>query len=291
MQTATEGCPSPQPSEGDERISVIESAAQALSSLAVIAPGLSEAELRVALYLATIQDPHHHSAQASSRQIAEATRVARANVQRALDSLARRLLIATRPGSATAAAAYRLNFTQTTALGGGLTARPPLQPELPGVASQQGHPSAPPPALDIDIDDSTILDRVLTARPQHFQGSELATVRSYAYKWLSLQRGQTNAHPPDDQTAAQLATAAGSVSNAIAFVLDNLQDRQATNCQYLVSMALQKIHGIAPPVVKRRRAQLRVVSRTQPAAPDQDPDFTQQTFETIGAIAKQKAIR
>ncbi len=44
--------------------------AQAFRSLAALAPGLSEAELRLALYLASIQDPATHTAKASSRQIA-----------------------------------------------------------------------------------------------------------------------------------------------------------------------------------------------------------------------------
>ena len=60
---------------------------QALRSLIALAPGLTEAELKVCLYLAGIQDPEHHSCRASSREIAEKTRLARANVVRAIDTL------------------------------------------------------------------------------------------------------------------------------------------------------------------------------------------------------------
>lgn len=243
----------------------MESAAQALLSLAALAPGLSEAELRVCIYLASIQDPHHHSAQASSRQITEATRLARANVQRAIDSLTRRCLIATRQGGGQRASTYLLNFTQTAALSTGLTARPlpqatlDLQPQE--VASYQGHQSGPQPPLDIDVNPDSILDRVLTARPQHFQAGQLDQVRRYAYKWLLLQKGQSNAPPPDPLLCAQILTAAGSAIAACNFIVDHLQDRQAENCQYLVSWLLQKKHGIAPPTVKRRRAQLRLVGK------------------------------
>lgn len=56
-----------------DNIIVIKNRAAALLSLAVIAPGLSEAELRTALYLASIADPLQATAAASSRQIAQAT--------------------------------------------------------------------------------------------------------------------------------------------------------------------------------------------------------------------------
>jgi hypothetical protein len=239
--------------------------------LVVIAPGLSEAELRTALYLASIQDPEHHTARASSRQIAEATRVSRSNIQRALDGLARRSLIATRQGSATAAAAYLLNWTQTTGFPGGLTAGPPPQLKLPGVASQQGHPSARA-EIDIDPISDSILDRVLTARPQHFQASELTTVRSYAYKWLLLQRGQENAQAPDEQLCAQIAAAAGSVNAAVNFIYDHMADRQAETAAYLVTWILQKLHGIAPAVLRRRRAELRLVGTADNPAPPSSAD-------------------
>jgi hypothetical protein len=135
-----------------------------------------------------------------------------------------------------------------------------VQLDFAGVASQQGHPSEPDSALDIEKYDS-ILDRTLTARPQHFQRSELDAVKGYAYKWLTLQRGRANAPPPDDIVAAQIATAAGGAARAIDWIRDHLQDRQAENCAYLVSALLQQLHSIAPPTVRRRRAELRVVRR------------------------------
>lgn len=303
--------PAPDTSGGEtlHQLFVMGSSAQALHSLAAIAPGLSEAELRVCIHLATIQNPQTHTAIASSREIADSTRLARSNVQRALDSLARRSLIATRQGTSTRPAAHLLNWTQTCAFPGGLTVGPPLQlqlpemhQEIPRVALQQGHPSEPPLHARADSDDlidkrsidrsssqTPILDQVLTARPQHFQASQLQRLRGYAYKWLTLQRAQSSSPAPDDLTLAQIATAAGGVEPAISFILDNLRDRQATTCQYLVTMLLQKLHGVAPHSIRARRAQLHAVNRSdpQPNATDKPgPDFAADLVAKLAAGAK-----
>jgi hypothetical protein len=324
----------------------ITAAAQALHSLAAIAPGLTEAELRIALQLAALQDTAGSTA-VSSRNLETRTRVARKNVQRALDSLNHRSLIRTTPGSATRPAVHSLSFTRTAAIPapapepdpdpqgglweesvrlGGVTATPPpangwshsdATPTelLQGVASQRRHPLEPLPALDIDtsidLDRSSaqtrettnptpppdsILDRVLTARPQHFQESQLSELRGYAYKWLTMQRRQQDAHPPDLQTVAQLATACGGHVRAIRFIFDNLRDRQAETCQYLVTMALQRLHHIAPPTIKRRREQLKVVTRRQapaagsPGEPVQaDPTYPEQlTAELVSKVGNMR---
>jgi hypothetical protein len=77
--------------------------------------------------------------------------------------------------------------------------------------------------------------------------------------------------------------------------MDNLQDREAENCQYLVSLALQRIHGIQPAIVKRRRAELRLVHRGQPApaaeAASQAPDPEFSAGLVKQAIAGSKTLR
>lgn len=286
--------------------------AQALLSLAAIAPGLSEAELRVCLYLVTIQHPRFHTVRASSRAIAEATRLERKNARRAIDSLTRRNLIATRQGGGTLASAYRLNFTQTVCLGG-VFSTPPVQQLLPGVGSQQPHmheplpegvgfsrphQSGPQAPLDIDVTTDSIVDRTLQARPNRFQTSEIAAVRGFAYKWLTLQRGQANAGPPDEIVCAQIATAAGGAGRACDWIRDHQHDYQAENCAYLVSALLQQLHGIAPPTVRRRRAELRVVAKKKaPAAieptaePTSQPDLEFSHDLIRQAIAASKSIR
>jgi hypothetical protein len=94
---------------------------------------------------------------------------------------------------------------------------------------------------------------VLKARPRQFQHAELAQVRGYAYKWLLMQRGQQHAQPPDEHVCARLIAAAGGAGAACDWIRDHLQDHQSETCEYLVVSMLQKIHGIAPPTVARRR--------------------------------------
>ncbi|HLK64635.1 MAG TPA: hypothetical protein VKU19_14420 [Bryobacteraceae bacterium] len=275
-------------------IFVIGSDAQAFRSICALAPGLSEVELKVCIYLASQQHPTHHSVRASSREIAEAMRFDRKAVKSALDKLDRRRLIVTRQGGGTQPSAYLLNFTQTTAIQGGGLKHPPAQTTLD--LQGQGWVSQTPTSPDhkspsISITSDSIIDRALTARPNHFQRAELDAVKGYAFKWLLRQRGKEHAQPPDDTTCAQLIVACRGARLACDFVLDNLQDRQAENCMYLVSMALQKIHGIAPPTVKRRRAELRALNGGKSQAPppaerQPDPEFTAELTRQLKAGAK-----
>jgi hypothetical protein len=105
------------------------------------------------------------------------------------------------------------------------------------------------------------LDRILTARPQHFQRSHLDQIRGYAYKWLLLQRGRSQAPPPDDYVCARLIAAAGSPDAACSWILDHLQDYQAETCEYLVIWMMDKLHGFDRTTIKTRRAQLKLIRR------------------------------
>jgi hypothetical protein len=294
-QPADDGSPSPTPAPTDDQLFVIGSDAQAFRSLAALAPGLSEAELRTCLHLASIQDPVHHSVRASSRDIAEATRLARANVVRAIDSLNRKCLITTRQGGGQTASAHLLNWVQTTPIstkGSGLTARPLAQTTLDLQAAEWSRSETTSPSHNgpsISIDSDSILDRVLTARPQHFQKSQLEAVKGYAYKWLLIQRGKQHAQPPDDHVCARLIAAAGGAVHACDWIRDHLADKQAETPEYLVRWMLEKIHGIPPHTARRRNAELRAVQRT-PAAPDAG-DSTEDLQQQIAAIARSKSIR
>ena len=267
--------PSQQPQPDPDELSIIGSDAQAFRSLAAIAPGLSEAELKVAIHLAAIRDPATDTAKASSRDLAQATRLSRPSVQSALDTLTRRCLIATRTGSGALASRYRLNFLQTTPLSSGQKFWPLAQTNLDLQPSERpeilatSRTTAPP---SISITSDSILDRVLTARANQWPAPALDLVRRSAYKWLLLQRGMHNAQPPDLTLAAQLATAAGGCGTAETWIRDHLTDRQAENCGYLVSWMLQQLHGIAPPTIKRRRAELRAVAKTAAATAAAIPD-------------------
>jgi hypothetical protein len=131
-----------------------------------------------------------------------------------------------------------------------------------------------------------IVDQVLRVRPQHFQDSQLHQLRAYAWKWLTLQRGMQDASPPDLFTLAQIAAAAGGINAAIGFITENLQDRQAKNCQYLVTMLLQRLHGVQPSAFKARRQQFHHAGAAVPAAPSDpeqpDPSFYEETLNKLG---------
>jgi hypothetical protein len=119
-----------------------------LFELARLAPGLSEAELRLLLQLATMVGAGEDAAagdqwiSCSSRRLAELAGLARSNVVTALSRLRRRGVLAVREGTASDPAAYRLAFLRRPA-GGGPVAGPP-SPDLFGV----GGPVAGPP-LDL----------------------------------------------------------------------------------------------------------------------------------------------
>jgi len=110
-----------------------------------------------------------------------------------------------------------------------------------------------------------------------------------------------DAHPPDELTAAQIATAAGGVGPAIALIQNLLMgpspDRQAENCQYLVSTALNQVHGIPPQLLKARRGELKLLKRGRPVEnlgpnPDTnapDPLFPEEFLAR--AVAASKNLR
>jgi DNA-binding MarR family transcriptional regulator len=81
--------------------------------LADLAPTLKEAELRVLLELSRRQLRTPSCVAASGREIANACKLGRRNVQYALDSLAKRNLISTRQGTAAARAAPYEKGTET----------------------------------------------------------------------------------------------------------------------------------------------------------------------------------
>lgn len=92
-RVATLGGPIFVPHNRVDIICVIGSAAQALWSLAAIAPRLGIAELRVAIHLATIADPRTHAAAPTERDIQQGTRVDRKNIRAVLRSLVKKHLI------------------------------------------------------------------------------------------------------------------------------------------------------------------------------------------------------
>lgn len=296
---------SPNPiNPGLDPIYVIGARTAALMSLAALAPGLSEAELRTALYLASIEHPVHHSAAASSRQIARTTRLARSNVIRALDSLNRRFLITTRGGTATRSSHHTLNFTQTTAFQGGPAVGPPPQPNpsalvlqqdhpseplLPGVVLQQDHPSGPVAPVDISIEPISILDRMLNSRPSHFDKTTLAQAGAWVHGYMTKLGDIPNPHPPDPYILAQFL-AISDWENLKGLLRNLMAERKRPGQSYawFVTVALQRIHGVQPQVLKARRADLRIARR--PQAPEPTQDNLKFAADLVAGLAKAKGM-
>lgn len=304
MTDNAETSPTPAP-EAHNTIYVIGARAAALLSLAALAPGLSEAELRTALYLASIEDPIHHSAVASSRQIAAATRLERKNVIRALDSLGTRCLITTRQGYGRRPSSYLLNFTQTASFSSGVTVTPlaaqsgvtatPLLPLFSNeVVSQRHHPSEPQAPVDISIPtrSDSILDRILNAKPAHYDKPTLAELRQWVWKFMTQFGPDPHVHQPDDRLLAQMLAIA-PLQQLVRLCNTLFQEGKKPEFSYgwFVAVALQRIHGIQPDALQARRADLREVKRPKsPKPPEPTQDNLGFTENLIADLAKAKGM-
>jgi hypothetical protein len=196
----------------------------------------------------------------------------------------------------------------TTHLGGVLSPSTdtvsPLETVDEGMLRVARDPRALDDRIDIDsikesidtrarVNTDSIFDRTHATRPRHFRQSQLAAAARYGLKWLQLQRGQQNAQPPDPQTCAQLLTAAGGENGIMNFVLSYGKDYGADSCQYLLTMMLEKIHGIPPQAQKARRAQLRAVPASEPKTPlaENQELFADDLKSAVNQLAKAKGMK
>jgi DNA-binding MarR family transcriptional regulator len=285
-----------------------------LDRLAEIAPKLKEAELRLAIHMAHTCNVHY-SLNASSRQLATATGLARSKVITAIDSLGQRGFITTREGTATRPGAYTLSFAAVVPFTGPLTGPPP-QPNLspkgttplpfgdhlvvpfgdapgpltgPPPTENKGVP-APAPAVDIDTDSIGLLDRVLTAKKSHHDKRDLHTLREWVDGyWTKLGPNQPNPHPVDDTILAQLLSIA-PLQELIQLLKTLFTERKRPELSpaWFVAVALQRIHGIRPETLKARRADLRAVRR--PQAPEPTQDNLEFAGDLIADLAKPKGM-
>jgi DNA-binding transcriptional ArsR family regulator len=297
-----------------------------IAAMADLAPKLKEAELRLILELSRRQLTSPGAVRASGRELANACKMGRRNVQYALDALAKRNLITLRQGTATTAAIYRVNIFDTVPMGGVVTTPPPpTQGWLGGVeatpplASLRRHPgdvTTPPPtentalaaaAASLDLDEASLrlIDRVYSSKLQDHHPDDLAAIQQRLYGYFrKFGRGDdgrpiANPHPPDPHVAATLLAIAEL--NRLETMLDNLElDAMATKA-YLPStksslnpysygwfsiIALSRIHGIHFHKTKKARAALRDVKRKP-----RQPQPEQIDLPDIAALAKQKAMR
>ena len=289
-----------------------------IGTVADLAPTLKEAELRVLLELTRrgAATPNHW-VRASSRELATACRVARSNVQPAIDALTARGLLTTRQGTATTAAAHQVNIPNTAKIGGPVTGPPPAkrwpysEATVDLFQGQGGPVTGPPPyenkghsisAGRVETSEQLhpILDRVLRSRPSKADPDLLAYVRRWLHSYMAklgvddtnrpfLETGNAP-HPPDDGLVAQILAIADS--QRIMRELDNmlLERKPINKYGYFVTVLLQRIHGITWQQTKHARAALRVVRAGQAAAAAPEPQQLDLTGE-ISRIAAGKTLR
>jgi hypothetical protein len=310
----------PQPAPA--KAGAAEALAHALRLIAELAPTLRERNLRVLIALT-----HHFGhtpdlkGQASSRQLAVIAGLSRSNVQTAIDELADQRLITATAGTATAAATYTLEFMRTAVMSGTIPGPPPglFQGQgglMPGPQADlfqgQGGLTPGPPSIEerasgrasIDPISSTTdpIDRMLHAKPKHFDPAELATARRLLHGYQLKFGKDPHAHAPDDEILAQFLAVAQWPELHRVIYNELMPDRETPGEKYswYVTVALQKIYGIKPQLVKARRAQLRLVKDLQDlnppraiageqqpliehaaAAPEADPQFARDLIADV----------
>jgi hypothetical protein len=290
----------------------------ALQRIAELAPTLKEAELRVLTHLASIAENNpHHTARASSRAIATATKLARSAVIRAIDSLTSRKLIATRQGKGQSASGFLITFLETLKISNPKwSSKRTTTPEQVVLFEDQGGPLGGPEwslsrttsgpfrgPLDVEnkqtsqegtdpleqyFDDSILpIDRLSKANPKDYDKKLLDWARRSLHGYMA-KFGQAT-HPPDDKILAQwLSIAPATTLDRLLFDLMGERRRMAYSYAWFIAVAFQRIHGIGPQALKERRQEIKEVHRQQPApqataGDNPSEEFTKQLIDTAAS--------
>lgn len=288
----------------------------AVERVAELARSLSCAEYRVLhLLLLRAYRGDCHTATMSTRELAHATGLARSNVITALHGLCERNVIATDQGSASRSAAYRLVFLEVLVLSPSLVPGPDLGPPPtdknmqvvlfqdqggpdlgPGVVSQQDHPPDLSTAalkedgrarVDLDYESTNLIDRLLKANPKKFDTGQIQRFRDWLHGYVAKFGREPHPHAPDDKIVAEFLSC-GEPHQLEKLLYDLMAERKEPGHKYawFVSVALQRIHGIAPQKVQERRAQLRLVKQRPP----QEAASIEAIQQQIADLAQEKRI-
>jgi hypothetical protein len=254
--------------------------------------------------------------QASSREIAAATKCSRNKVQAAIDSLTSRGLIATREGTRTKAAAYLLQFLEILSIGGSVREPPQAvtgsarEPQVASLGSHPGSEREPPPtenkgevfppsALLIDTALIEILNRALTADSRGRSREQLQHWRHLVTHCTEKLCGRIPWHHPTAQldVIAKIIEACDGREDAFAEVVFQLQtstiNKLHESPMWWLYVCLQRIQGIGPKHTKARMAELAAAKRprriadsqaklepeSEAAAPNFSEDFSQKVAE------------
>jgi hypothetical protein len=211
---------------------------------------------------------------ASSRDLAEQTGLARASIQTAIDSLNSKGLVHSDAGAATRPAAHRLTFLELVEnVVSGLTAEPqaaqnlgqgglnsePLSNEKSGTYEHPHTQRAGTRADSIEKDFDKVIDRLHKAQKGDFDEEifELARNRIASHHAKFAREANRLSALPDDKITAQfLAIAEWPKLEALLFDLASERKEAGYSYGWYITVALQRIHGIAPARLQEIRTQL-----------------------------------
>lgn len=148
-------------------------------------------------------------------------------------------------------------------------------------------------AVSISTASLQLIDRVLSAKSTNFDRDCLVAFRNWLHGYMQklgrdeANRPLANPHPPSDDLVAQFLAIAEP--RRLGTLLDSLLLDQQTCHSYgwFVTVALQRIHGLHFREIREARAALKLVRSGGRVA---DPEWQQQTLDTIGEIAKAKKL-
>ena len=107
-----------------------------------------------------------------------------------------------------------------------------------------------------------MLDRVLAARPKHFQEQTLQEAKRWLHGYAAKfpAPGSEHPHPPDGAVTAQFLAIA-PWPRLLGVIYDLMAERKqcGQSYQWFVTVALQRVHGIQPDQLKAARAELKLV--------------------------------
>jgi hypothetical protein len=101
---------------------------------------------------------------------------------------------------------------------------------------------------------------LLTAKPKHYDKPTMDEARRWVHGYQTKFGPSATADPPDDTILAQLLAIA-PLQYLIRLLQDLMSDRQKAGDTYawFVTVALQRIHGIAPAAFKAKRAEFKAI--------------------------------
>lgn len=283
-----------------------------LERVAGRAPALSGAELKVLLHLATLtENLPEHTVRISQREIADATKVSRSNVALAIEKLIRLRDVTWTKGTATEPSRFTVNLFSTVFMGGPKIGPPPAQVDLfqdhpsPKGWSQnrttvdliqdQGGPVLGPPSaenaplaaatarVDFDLDFKSLIDRLLSAKPQNQNPTEMAEARKWLWGYASKLGLDPNPHPPPDTIVAQFLSVA-PWPQLLQLFYDLMAERKVPGENYtawFVAVAMQRIHGVKPELLRQARAEFKIVRKQRGELPD--PEHARELLDQVNA--------